>query len=74
MIKKKTNFGVQIFKELRTLKLQNCHWVTHGSIETLSYHQSKLEEVDLTSCWDLGDTAIVALLEKFRKYNFCNKI
>lgn len=54
-------------QDLRTLKLKNCHWVTHGSIESLAHHQAELEEVDLTSCWDLGDTAIIALLGKFRK-------
>jgi hypothetical protein len=37
-------------------------------MESLAYHQSELEEIDLTSCWDLGDTAIIALLCKFRKY------
>lgn len=37
-------------------------------MESLAHHQSELEEIDLTSCWDLGDTAIIALLCKFRKY------
>ncbi|CAB3378274.1 Hypothetical predicted protein [Cloeon dipterum] len=53
-------------KELKILRLHNCHWVTHGSIEALSFHQTELEEIDLTSCSELGDTALTSLLEKFR--------
>ena len=47
--------------------MKNCHWVTVDTIKALSFHQNNLEEIDLTSCWDLGDESLIELVQKFRR-------
>lgn len=54
-------------QDLRSLTLKNCHWVTVDSITALTFHQNNLEEVDLTSCWDLGDESLITFLQTFRR-------
>lgn len=55
-------------KNIRSLILQDCHWVTKDAVQYHIFHQGrekKLKQVDFTGCWELGDDILVELLSRF---------
>jgi len=55
-------------KNIHSLILRDCPWVTKDSVQYHIYHQGlekKLKHVDFTGCWVLGDEILVELLSRF---------
>lgn len=55
-------------KDVHSLILRDCHWVTKDAVQYHIYHQGtgkKLKQVDFTGCWELGDDILVELLSRF---------
>lgn len=51
---------------VKVLKLARCSWFTTGAIETLTVHQSSLEDVDISYSSFISDGCLVLFLKKFR--------
>lgn len=54
-------------KKLKKLSLHNCYWLTIGCLQTIAFHHSNLEELDLTNCCSISERCFVILLNSFRK-------
>ncbi|CAL8126756.1 unnamed protein product [Orchesella dallaii] len=54
-------------KQLHTLILQDCNWLTHGAVETLITHLDAIEVANLSSCSGISNQQLLPLVQKFRR-------
>ncbi|ODM91501.1 F-box/LRR-repeat protein 15, partial [Orchesella cincta] len=52
-------------KQLHTLILQDCNWLTHGAVETLITHLDSIEVANLSSCSGISNQQLLPLFQKF---------
>lgn len=53
-------------KHLRVLKLSKCYFFTSGAIETLAFHHSLIEELDLSYSNVIQERSVILAIQKFR--------
>lgn len=57
-------------KFLDTLILAGCDWFTTGALDSLTFHQSKLQIADFSNCANLSEQSILRFTAKFRHLQY----
>lgn len=59
-------------KQLRVLKLSNCHWVSTGALEALGLHHNNIEDLDLSNCTVASPRCLLTMFWKFTALKVLN--
>ena len=55
-------------KDLRTLILRECHWLSAEGLTVIALNCRQLQSVDMTGCWNVNDEAITVLVMSCKRY------